>query len=379
MSSNVLKTRRRYDFVGGDFSAQEVKVFAACSQDENMIKTYLEGKDLYSDVASKVYNVPYEQCLEFSPTTGEMQPEGKKRRTSCKSLILGIMYGRGVVSVAEQIKSHDGDVTKEDIKEAKKLINDFFAMYPTAKEWIDGTHEKARKQGYVEDLWGRRRRLPDINLPRYEFTKKNISNNRNTLFNPLLNSDTFDNKVSDEIISKYTKLLDNARSVEERKKICDAAELSDNIIIKNNSGFIAEAERQSVNSIIQGSSATMTKLAMRNIDRDPIMKEIDFHLLIPVHDEIIGECPKYYAERGKKRLAELMMEAGKPECSIPMKVDGDNWSRWYIDVFSAHIHEEFENMLKSGKTKEEALKYIIEENEEFLPSEIGEILGNLLL
>lgn len=373
-----LKIRRRYQLCGSDYSAQEVRVFAAMSRDKKMIQTYLDGKDLYADVASKVFKVPYEQCLEFNPITHEMQPEGKKRRTQCKSLILGLQYGRGIRSIAEQIKSHDGEVTKEDIKEAEELSNNFFEMYPQAKAWIDQTHEDVKKYEFVEDLWGRRRRLPDINLPRYEFIKKEDSKKANTLFNPLLNSDMFDNSVDQETINRYTALLDKARSVDERKKICDAAEKNEGIIINNNSGFIAQAERQSVNSRIQGSSATMTKLAMRNIDRDPIMKELDFHLLIPVHDELIGECPLYNIEKGKERMAYLMMEAGKPECDIPMKCDADDWPCWYYDVFSADIREDFEKLVKAGKSKREAEEEIAEENCEFLPEEIHEILGDLL-
>lgn len=343
-----------------------------------MVQVYKDGKDLYAEVASQVYGVPYEQCLEFNPITGEMQIEGKKRRTACKSLILGLQYGRGVRSIAEQIKTHDGDVTKADIEEAKNLSDNFFNNYPQAKAWIDQIHENVKKYEYVEDLWGRRRRLPDINLPKYEFIKKDTGKSANTLFNPLLDSDLFDSRVDQETINKYTALLDKARSVEERKKIADIAEKTDGVIINNNSGFIAQAERQSVNSIIQGGSATMTKLAMRNIDRDPRMKEIDFHLLIPVHDELIGECPLYYVEQGKKYLSEIMMNAGKPECEIPMKCDADDWPRWYWDVFTAHVHEDFEKMIKLGISKAEAEKRLAEENCEFLPEEIHEILGDLL-
>lgn len=133
-------------------SAQEVRVFAEFCQDESMIQTYLDGKDLYAEVASMVYHVPYENCLEFNPTTGEMQIDGKRRRTNAKSLVLGLQYGRGVTSIAEQIKSHDGDVTKEDIKEAKELSENFFKAYPKAKEWIDSCHEYAKRYEYVEDL-----------------------------------------------------------------------------------------------------------------------------------------------------------------------------------------------------------------------------------
>ena len=84
----TLKTRRRYQLLSRDFSSQEVRLFAATTQDESMIKVFLEGRDLYSEVASMVYGLPYSECTEFRPD-GSFSLDGKKRRTSCKSLILG--------------------------------------------------------------------------------------------------------------------------------------------------------------------------------------------------------------------------------------------------------------------------------------------------
>ena len=54
-----------------------------------MINAYKEGKDLYAMIASKVYHNNYEDNLEFNPVTKQMQPDGKKRRTSVKGLLLG--------------------------------------------------------------------------------------------------------------------------------------------------------------------------------------------------------------------------------------------------------------------------------------------------
>lgn len=69
-------------------AAQEVRVFAANCKDPGMLKAYAEGKDLYSEVASMVYEVPYDECKEFRPD-GSFNLEGKQRRTAAKSIILG--------------------------------------------------------------------------------------------------------------------------------------------------------------------------------------------------------------------------------------------------------------------------------------------------
>ena len=86
-----VKTRTKYVMVGGDFSQsqQEPRLLSHYSQDANMINAYKEGKDLYAMIASKVYKNNYEDNLEFNPITKKIQPDGKHRRTSVKSLLLG--------------------------------------------------------------------------------------------------------------------------------------------------------------------------------------------------------------------------------------------------------------------------------------------------
>lgn len=63
---------------------------AMCAKagDSQLLDTFLAGKDLYSEIASKSFNVPYEDCKEFRPD-GTVNPEGKERRTQAKSILLG--------------------------------------------------------------------------------------------------------------------------------------------------------------------------------------------------------------------------------------------------------------------------------------------------
>lgn len=75
--------------IGGDFSQQEPRLLSHYSQDENMINAYKENKDLYAMIASRVYHNNYEDNLEFNPITHAIQPDGKQRRSSVKSLMLG--------------------------------------------------------------------------------------------------------------------------------------------------------------------------------------------------------------------------------------------------------------------------------------------------
>ena len=79
-------------------------------QDEKMLNAYKQGKDLYAEIASLAFGVPYEDCLEFyldenGKKTDKTNKEGKERRSQAKSILLGILYGRGLASVAEQLKT----------------------------------------------------------------------------------------------------------------------------------------------------------------------------------------------------------------------------------------------------------------------------------
>lgn len=77
-----------YVLISSDFSQQEPRTLAHMSGDEHLIQAYIDGKDIYAWIAEKIYKVPYEECKEFRPD-GSKNPEGKKRRDSVKSIILG--------------------------------------------------------------------------------------------------------------------------------------------------------------------------------------------------------------------------------------------------------------------------------------------------
>lgn len=317
----MFVSREGYLLIGSDFSQQEPRTLAHFSGDENMKNSYIQGKDLYATIASKIYNVPYEDCLEFyldenGKKTDKTNPEGKKRRTSCKSVLLGIMYGRSAASVAEQMGI--------SARAAQDIIDNFYKSFPKVKRWMDETVENAKINGYVETAWGRKRRLPDMLLPQFEFE---LLSAKPSNFNPLF--DDFEvNDNSDEKIEYYKKAIYNAFGFRQKFDIKNKA-LNDGIKIKDNGGFISEATRQCVNSRIQGSAADMTKLAMNQIWRDERLKKLGFKILLTVHDEIIGECPQENAREVAKLLSEDMINSAKDKISVPMKCDAEITKAWY--------------------------------------------------
>lgn len=305
--------------VGGDFSQQEPRCLAHMSGDESMIDAYKHGKDLYATMASKVYKVPYEDCLEFRPN-GAVNPEGKARRTSMKPILLGIMYGRGIASIAE--------ILNISVKDAQAIVDDFYDAFPKVKQFVQDSQDFARDYGFVTTAWGRKRRLPNMQLDLIE-VKRNTTAISDS-FNPLDFSQTVneDDEVEDEVYYKYLKLMNRAYGKEAKQRVKDLAKQEGYDII-DNGGYIADAERQCVNSIIQGSAADMTKIAMNKIFRDEELNRLGYKLIIPVHDEVLGVCPKENAKAVAERLEYIMIHVVDGFFAIPMKTDIEVTERWY--------------------------------------------------
>lgn len=84
----MYTARPGYALVSCDYSGQEPRLTASLCRDEKMIKTYQEGKDLYSMIAAVAFNTTYEECQEHYPN-GELYKEGKWRRSNAKTIVLG--------------------------------------------------------------------------------------------------------------------------------------------------------------------------------------------------------------------------------------------------------------------------------------------------
>lgn len=250
----IFKARDGYKLVGGDFSQIEPRVLAFLSGDESMINAYREGKDLYAIMGSQVYQLPYEDCREFYPD-GTVNAEGKHRRTTMKSVLLGIMYERGATAIGEQFN--------KSAEWAQQLIDNFYKSFPKINQYRLKIENMAETYGYVTTITGRKRRLPDMQL-------------------------------EDKDDYRYQ-----------------------------------EAHRQSLNSVIQGSSADIMKLSMIAIYNDPRYKALDCHMIITVHDELIMEVPEDHIKEGAELLVGTMKRVGHSLIDLPMSVDAEVNDYWY--------------------------------------------------
>ena len=307
-----------YVLMSSDYSQQEPKVMTQMCGDPKMIKAYQEGKDLYAEIAALSFNTTYENCLEFRPD-GTTNVEGKNRRSQAKSILLGVLYGRGVPSIAEQL----GTTTKK----AQAIKDSVFKGFPAIPKFEEDSLKMGEELGYVTTLWGRKRRLPDLQLPEYEFSWKDGAPPDDDLIDFDAMNEPVEGEVPEDIQNAYIKRLKRAY-FNQKQKIKQEAE-KDGIIITFNDLKIKDAERQCVNARIQGSAADMSKLAMILVGNDARLKELGFRLLIPVHDELIAECPEENAKECKERFAMLMSKAAESRLTIPIKCDVEVTKCWY--------------------------------------------------
>lgn len=303
--------------MSSDYSQQEPKLTAYVSQDEKMIQAFKDGKDIYAIIASIAFGVPYEDCLEFKPT-GELDEDGKPvtvysasgkaRRGEAKTIVLGITYGRSVVTIADQLYSHEPWSDEEKVKKAQNVFDSVLNAFPALRKLMINAQNCAKTHGYVETIFGRRRHIPDMQLPEFEF--KPMAGYVNPDIDPL-DISTLDNQdsIPQRVVDKLYKELTSYKYFGQvAKRIRQLAE-EDHIKVINNRFKIQEASRKCVNSIIQGSAAEQTKLAMLLIDNDPEWNALGGHVIIPVHDELIAEVPIENWEPCAKRLSQLMCDA----------------------------------------------------------------------
>jgi DNA polymerase-1 len=131
-----------YTLVSADYSQIELRIIAALSGEENMIKAFQNNEDIHKSTAAKVFNVPLEEVT-------------KEQRSNAKTVNFGIIYGVSAFGLSNQ--------TSLSRKESAELIDAYYATYPNLKSYMSNQVDFAREHGYVQTVLGRRRYLKDIN------------------------------------------------------------------------------------------------------------------------------------------------------------------------------------------------------------------------
>jgi DNA polymerase-1 len=225
--------------VSADYSQIELRVVAAISGDPNMCDAFKQGKDIHTATAAKVYGIPEAEVT-------------KEQRYKAKSVNFGIIYGQGAFGLAENL-----GISRT---EAKEIIDNYKKEFPNIQLYMDQQINKAKEQGFVETLMGRKRWLRDIN--------------------------------------------------------------SSNFTVR---GF---AERNAINSPIQGSAADMIKLAMIKIHHAMKQQHWESKMILQVHDELVFDAVESELPALKELILSCMTTAMELPNGVPVEAEigqGKNW------------------------------------------------------
>lgn len=318
-----------------------------------MIDTFKSGRDIYATIGSIAFEVPYEDCLEFNPDTHEYQPDGNLRRTRAKPMVLGINYGMEAKSLGEKIFGDDKSISEEEkTAMAKKVFDAVMNGFHVLKAAIAGCKRRTKELGYTETILGRRRHFPNIQLPEYSFEPmKGYVNPDIDPLNPatFTDDDGIPERIQEALRREFKTFKYKGQVYRRIKELAEYEKIK----VIDNTGKIAEAEREAWNAVIQGSAAELTKMAMLRLENDPEWISIGGRLIIPVHDELIVEVPFEHREKGAEVLKRCMEEAGgflpfTISCDIEMTF------RWYglavEDILSFEVPTEinFDTMTESN-------------------------------
>ncbi len=131
-----------FTLVSVDYSQIELRVVASLAKEQKMIDAFKHGADIHQATAADIFGIPVDEVT-------------KDQRSAAKEVNFGVLYGMGAYGLASRKK-----ISRE---KAQDFIDRYFASRPKVAKYLEETKAQARKRGYVETLFGRRRNLPEIN------------------------------------------------------------------------------------------------------------------------------------------------------------------------------------------------------------------------
>ncbi|HIP93903.1 MAG TPA: DNA polymerase I, partial [Leucothrix sp.] len=131
-----------FKILAADYSQIELRIMAHLSGDEGLLEAFSQGKDIHRATAAEIFDVALDKV------------ETEQRRAA-KAVNFGLIYGMSAFGLAKQL-----NVSRT---EASEYVKRYFQRYPGVQQYMEDTREKAKEQGYVETLFGRKLFLPNIN------------------------------------------------------------------------------------------------------------------------------------------------------------------------------------------------------------------------
>lgn len=162
-----------------------------------------------------------------------------------------ICYGRSVVTIADQLYGKDKTMTDEEkVKKAQNVFDSVLNAFPQLRSLMFSAQETAKKKGYVETILGRRRHIPDMTLPEFEFvpTKGYVNPDVDPLdVNTLHLKDKIPDRIVAQLKAEFARYKYFGQIAKRTKELYE-----EGIKVINNRQKITDASRKCVNSIVQG-------------------------------------------------------------------------------------------------------------------------------
>ena len=134
--------REGFTVVAADYSQIELRIMAHLSQDQGLINAFTQGKDIHRSTAAEIFGMALDEVTS-------------EQRRNAKAINFGLIYGMSAFGLSRQLGIGRAD--------AQSYMDLYFKRYPGVQTFMHDIREKAKAQGYVETLFGRRLYLPDIN------------------------------------------------------------------------------------------------------------------------------------------------------------------------------------------------------------------------
>lgn len=261
------ETIRRKKMIALDYSNLEMRVLTHFSEDENLLEMFLNKHDSHGSTAVNMFGL---DC-----TPDECKKKYPVQRQVGKVLNFLLAYGGGASALCELLGNYDVNLNDEQylkaegckngVEVAQKYIDRYFDSYTGVAQFIKDQKKFAHRNGYVQTLIGRHRRLPHL-------------------------------------------LIRNPSGKDFKQ--------------------ISYEERLAVNSAIQGSAGDITINAQNRVEASEKLKELHCYMLIQIHDELVFECPEENVDKAIPIISQFMShpfgDKKSQELILPLDCEADS-------------------------------------------------------
>ncbi|MFD3198888.1 DNA polymerase [Bacillus sp. LR_5] len=297
---NAFVPREGWVFIGSDLGQIEPRIQAHIMYekygDGSMRQIFIDGVDLYTTMAQKVFGLAEEYCTDkaYDPT-GTFQPRGMM-----KTGVLAKSYGQTPQAFARKM-----NVSTEV---AEMFFNNFDEQFPSFTQMVTDIREGMKRDGYVETLYGRKRRFPDY---------KEVA--------------AAANKNEQRLIRLYTerKQLRNKKSLSQRDQDRMTKLQSEIDALADKRGLVGYWERAAFNAVIQGTGADILKMNGNRMAR--ICMERGWEFNASIHDEIKISVPEDELTPETVALVKDVM-ANTVRLSVPLVTDTVIEPAWMLEM-----------------------------------------------